>query len=109
MVREPGNPDAGEATSNDCAMSRAVASWSLPPWLAVTVQVPAAMGVRVGPETVQIRGVSDRNATSGPDVADAVSVTASPTFACGGGGKVIVCSWCPALTWSDSVMFGATR
>ena len=74
----------------------AAAYWPLPPWLAVTVQVPAAVGVRVEPETVQIRGVSEPNATTSPDVADAESVTASPTFASGGCGKVIVCARGPA-------------
>jgi hypothetical protein len=48
--------------------------------------------VRVAPETVQIRGVSERNATASPDVADAESVTASPTSASGGCAKIIVCA-----------------
>ena len=65
--------------------------------------------VRVEPETVQIRGVSDWNATTRPDVADAESVTGSPTFASGGCGKVIVCAWCPAWIWNDWVISWAAR
>src|SRR5260370_36303231 len=101
MIRAPGSIEVAEATSMDCSTSRAAAYWSPPPWLAVTVQVPAAVGVRVAPETVQIRGVSERNATASPDVADAESVTASPTVACGGWVEVVGCAWGPAGAWDD--------
>src|SRR2546423_1884965 len=68
------------------------------------VQVPAVMGVRVGPETVQIRGVSERNATISPDVADAESVTASPTFACGAVARAFLPAAWPAWTGNDCGM-----
>ena len=56
------------------------------------VQVPAAVRLAAGPDTAQVRGVSERNDTASPDDADAERAAGSPTLAPGGGGgKVIVC------------------
>ena len=44
-------------TGKDPGSEWAGAYWALPDWEAVTVQVPAAVGVRVAPVTVHTSGV----------------------------------------------------
>lgn len=47
----------------------------VPDWLAVMEQVPVVRSVTVVPDTVQIKGLFEPNATVRPDVADADTLT----------------------------------
>ena len=62
--------------------------------------LPAARGVTVDPETVQIAGLPDEKDTGRPEEAVAVSGTATPASALPGCAKLIVCArW----TWIERV------
>jgi hypothetical protein len=83
-------------TCDVTAMS-AGANLSLPPWEAVTTQVPVVTGVRAEPETVHTAGVSERK-MAGPPWALACRRTVSPTVMSTGIPKEICCVAFPART-----------
>src|SRR5712691_5908922 len=85
-------------TAKDRCTSRAAAKRSSPAWEALMAQVPAAVAVTVAPETLHTEGVSERNDTASPEVADAARVTGWPTAAGGGCPKVIACGVLPGWT-----------
>ena len=57
---------ASPARTCDVAAMSAGANLSLPPWEAVTTQVPGVTGVRSEPETVHTAGVSERKIAGPP-------------------------------------------
>ena len=65
----------GPPIVNDCC-TRGAASWvASPGWSALTVHVPAATKLTVGPETVQIPALdaAAEKTTARPEVADALT------------------------------------
>jgi len=101
MNRAPAPFDVTGFTWNDCVTARAGAKPALPPWEAVIVQVPGATVVTVEPDTVHTGGVLEVNDTGSPEVADAAKLTGTPTTEPGGGGKAIVCPFCPGRTRNE--------
>jgi hypothetical protein len=68
-----------EVTERLCETGAAAAKFELPGCVAWMVQVPAAIGVAVLPETVQMDEVSEANVTASPELAVAFKLTGVPT------------------------------
>ena len=79
-------------TKNDWLMVVAALVAALPAWLALMVQVPAVMKLRVPPLVmVHTAGVAELKLTGKPEEAVAVSVGVVPKFCAPGLPKVMVC------------------
>ena len=94
------------AMEKDCVTVGAALNSKLPACAAAIVQVPTVTGVTNVPDTVQIDGVVDVNATGNPELADALNVTDPlPSTLSGMAPKVIVCR--PTTTVNVCVNCGA--